>query len=144
MATNADHQRAWRQRQKAKLAELERKVLTIRPRRPRRAKPTGEANDFIHELLTFTSDYIERADAWREQAQLSAEDREALWDRIDSCADDLSELAQNFLPTRKRKGAKASEAEHLGTMFVAKSCAPRRRAVTEAAGKPTRKRKATG
>src|SRR5262245_59844070 len=41
MGDNADHQRAWRQRQKAKLAELERQVLTIRRRRPRRAKPTA-------------------------------------------------------------------------------------------------------
>src|SRR5262249_61242883 len=97
MATNADHQRAWRQRQKAKLAELERQVLTIRPRRPRRAKPTGEANDFIGELLEFTGDYINRANAWGEKAQLDAEDRTEGMGRIHHCATELSTLAQSFL-----------------------------------------------
>ena len=52
-------------------------------RRPRRAKPTGEANDCIRELLTFTSDYINRANAWREhQVKLDAADSEALWESI--------------------------------------------------------------
>jgi uncharacterized protein YggL (DUF469 family) len=104
MATNADHQRAWRQRQKAKLAELERQVLTIRRRRPRRAKPSGEANDFIRELLEFTRDYCDRANDWHAKGKprLSAEDRTTLMERIHQCANELSVLAQSFLPTRKR------------------------------------------
>jgi hypothetical protein len=99
VATNADYQRAWRQRQKAKLAELQRQVLTIRRQRPRQAKLTGEANDFIHELLTLTSDYINRTNVWRErQVKLDAEDREALRHSIHQCANELSMLAQSFLP----------------------------------------------
>jgi len=121
MGTNADHQRAWRQRQKAKLADLERQVLTIRRRRPRRAKPTtSEANDFIRKLLDFTGEYCIRADAWRKtNPPISADDREALMHRIHQCANELSELAQSFLPDlpdatpveaeRKRKAVKAVE-----------------------------------
>src|SRR5262249_23624800 len=75
---------------------------------PRRAKPTGEANDFIGELLEFTGDYINRANAWREKAQLDAEDRTEVMGRIHQCANELSTLAQSFLtdatpPTRARK-----------------------------------------
>jgi len=102
MGTNADHQRAWRQRQKAKLAELERQVRIMRRprhRRPRQAKPTGEANDFIRELLTFMADYLNRINCWRKtNPPLSAEDRAVLMDRIHWCANELSKLAQDFLP----------------------------------------------
>jgi hypothetical protein len=124
--SNAERQARWRERQKAKLDELERQVLTIRPRRPRRAKPTGEANDFIRELLDFSADYTNRANVWREKVRLDAEDQQALWETIHHVVNELSELAKGFLPTRKRKAAKSVEAEH-GTMLVAKPCAPRRR-----------------
>src|SRR5262245_9417873 len=72
--------------------------------RPRRAKPTGEANDFIRELLEFTRDYCDRANEWRAKGKprLSAEDRTTLMERIHQCANELSVLAQSFLPARKR------------------------------------------
>jgi hypothetical protein len=114
VATNADHQRAWRQRQKAKLAELERQVLTMRRRRPRRAKPTtNDANEWIRELGDFTSDYLSRVNVWREtHPPLSAKDRAVLMETFHFYANELSMLAQSFLPdlpesapepTRKRK-----------------------------------------
>jgi hypothetical protein len=111
VATNADHQRAWRQRQKAKLAELQRQVLTMRRRRPRRAKPTtNDANEWIRELGDFTSDYLSRVNVWREtHPPLAAKDRAVLMETFHFYANELSMLAQSFLPEsapqprRKRK-----------------------------------------
>lgn len=61
---------------------------------PQRGANAPPANHQIRKLLNFMVDYSNQFRAWLPEAELSADDREALIERLQSCAQDLVLLSQ--------------------------------------------------
>jgi hypothetical protein len=59
MGSNADHQRAWRQRQKIRIAKLE----AAKPRKNRLGKNDDPINLLIREIIDFNLSYLPRVEA---------------------------------------------------------------------------------
>jgi hypothetical protein len=90
MGTNADHQRAWRQRQKAKVAALEARPL----RKGRKRRDDDPVNSLISEAFEFVLDYGPRVAAQRNT--LAEDGRHALIRSLHQVANDILQVAQGL------------------------------------------------
>jgi hypothetical protein len=94
-ARDAGYQARWREKRNA-LAKRAEALERTRGRRGRRARPTDDANAFIRELYDFLMDYGARLWAWRVLKKFSSEDRAELIHAMQTVANDLVLLAQEF------------------------------------------------
>src|SRR6478735_1161096 len=96
MGTNADHQRAWRQRQKLRIAALE----ASKPKKNRLAKDGEPISALISELLAIKLEFLPRVEATVAAlgSRIDNELRDGLFDTLHAVANEMSRVAQS-LPT---------------------------------------------
>ena len=96
MGTNADHQRAWRQRQKLRIAALE----ASKPKKNRLAKDGEPISALISELLEIMLEFLPRVEATVAAlgSRIDNELRDGLFDTLHAVANEMSRVAQS-LPT---------------------------------------------
>lgn len=95
MGTNADHQRAWRQRLKLRIAQLE----AARPRKNRLGEEDDPVNALIAELIQIEAELLPRVAATVAAlgSGLDPKAREGLFDTLHEVANEMSKVAQSLM-----------------------------------------------